>query len=361
MESTDGDQKKPHAPFDELGHEVDKLQTGSAKADAHRRDRESRKTLPGKQGPAKRLLHQPTDADDDTFEGNRAKLTVGLCCPAVRRLERNAYVWLLFGATDSDCQRLLATSPDRGNSVEQDICIERGDASLIRISSYEGQPQQITLWRGLSSSYQLFFSIVDGGVLVSDSFRYVVACLPSSCRAISSHALVDHFLFGQVPGTDTYAEAVQKVAHGQEVTIDLGGPSVTSQLFDRVRADFVDQPTATRLATLDTALADFVRDIATPEDAVMLFSGGLDSTLISSYLGPAVGGLNMRTRTTDLNARLEEEYCQSAANLLGIDCDVMVLKPEEYLDQLVTCIDALGRPPHVMHMVWFNEAFRQQP
>ena len=284
-------------------------------------------------------------------------LKLGICDPAVRRVERGPVTWFVSGALGDDCDRLSETAD---GAAERSICERRGDASIIRIVFGDGKPRQASLWRGLSSSFLLYLcQTPDGDICLSDSFRWIISCLPPSLRSPSQAALVDHFMFGNVYGEGTYSEIISKLAHGQEVHIDLKTGNRTTRVFDRVPLSPPERDTDSYVREIDEGLVRFAEARAIPGDSVVLFSGGIDSTILGYYAGSALPLANMRTPPFNLNAKLEAKYCDDAARLLGQKCAVLVEEPTDFPAQLAACIDSLGSPPHELHMTWFDDAFRK--
>lgn len=286
-------------------------------------------------------------------------LKIGICDPGVRRVERGPIIWFVSGAFEGDCDQLSEKeSPD--GQLERGICEQRGDASVIKVVFDDGKPQQVSMWRGLSSSFLLYLcETPEGDICLSDSFRWLVSYLPPGLRSPSEAALVDHFMFGNVYGENTYSENAKKLAHGEELHIDLKSRVRTSRVFDRVPSSPPERDTGSYVKEIDEGLTRFAEARATPGDSVVLFSGGIDSTILGYYAGPSIPFVNMRTPPFNLNARLEAQYCDDSARLLGVKCDVLIEEPADFPDQLSACVNSLGSPPHELHMTWFDDAFRR--
>lgn len=287
------------------------------------------------------------------------RLKLILCDPAVRKVQQGPRIWFVSGALPGSDDRLRTQAHAHDGQLERDICQSCGDVSIVKLTHDEGgRPRQLTLWRGLTSAFLLFTTrLQNGDTIVSDSFRAVIASLPPSMRSPSEGVIVDHFLFGNVSGENTYSEHVKRILHGQEVVIDLETGARKSQFFDKVPLSRPERSTDRYLEAIDRSLADFAKSHVTPGDSVVLFSGGIDSTLMGCYTGRALPYIHMRTRPTTLNARLEQQYCDDAAALLGVKCDVIYEELERYPDQLAACTDSLGSPPQALHMAWFDDVF----
>ncbi|MGF1609074.1 MAG: asparagine synthase-related protein [Kiloniellales bacterium] len=289
-----------------------------------------------------------------------AKVKIILGDPAVRTVERSHAAWFVSGATACVVNRLR--DPGRGGQEEREICLEAGDVSIIKVMHDDaGTPVEVTLYRGLSSSHLIFIAMSrsNGEIVISDSFRAIMAALPPSMRSPSDEVIVDHFLFGNVSGTNTYSSCVKRIAHGSKLTVNLKTGAVQNSFFDKVPLSEAELTADHYLEAIDRNLKRFASDHVTSANSAVLFSGGVDSALLGCYIGPSLSYLNMRTHPTTFNARLEQQYCDDAAALLGVRSEVLYEEPKDYPDQLCACIDSLGSPPQALHMVWFDDAFRR--
>jgi asparagine synthetase B (glutamine-hydrolysing) len=190
----------------------------------------------------------------------------------------------------------------------------------------------------------MYARLGDGSLVVSDHFRNVVSCLPPENRSPDLDQLVEHYLCGWVYDRNTYSAAVKRLAVGDHFSADLAGDHSSIEVFDRFTvtsseesiADVVDRVEA----ALEAAMAPFRGD---PEVA-MTFSGGVDSTLLATFLDSGNPLLTMMPDTPEFAA--EREYAQVAAGLLGCELTPVKMFEADYLDLLEDTTDRVAAPPH---------------
>jgi len=87
------------------------------------------------------------------------------------------------------------------------------------------------------------------------------------------------------------------------------------------------------------------------------FSGGVDSTLLQSYLNRTTTALNLTVDTAESNAAKETEYARSAAKLLGVNLRQEAVPQENFLTDLEVATQHASTPIFMCMLAVFNRAF----
>ena len=273
----------------------------------------------------------------------RPRLRVLITDPEAAILEKPGLLWSVSGL--EACERaILAARGSEQDELETEIIRRAGDASILKVRFATGRPSAVVAWRGLWSDHHIFWAACpDGDVIVGDHFRNVLSALPVSERETSDAALVEHFLYRQVLGGLSYCRAVQRPGHGERLLLDLSTGNTKTSLVDRIQDRAEDRPTAAYLDQIDCAMASVLEPLREEEGVANQFSGGVDSTLVQTYLGSKVPALNLVPDTPEF--RRETEYASRAAALLGVALERRPVREADYLGQLERTIDAMGLPP----------------
>jgi asparagine synthetase B (glutamine-hydrolysing) len=263
--------------------------------------------------------------------------------PEVHSLETPQAFWAIFGGgprlPDGFEQRL-----SNDEMAAQKLCADIGDATVLKIQLDDGRPVQATVWRGLSSGYEVYYTArPNGDVLIADHFRNLLALLPVSERSVTDGATVDHFLFRAVPGAESYCKDVFRAAHGERLTLNLDTGHTRTDQFDRIDVDCEKASVEEYEDWADTALHSVIDPLSGEPGVTNLFSGGVDSTLIHTYLGKNVPALTVVR--TDNTESFEAQYAAHSADLLGVDLDRRLFDPSSFLDVLAGNVAHVGMPP----------------
>ena len=228
---------------------------------------------------------------------------------------------------------------------------------MLKVHLTEGKARQVEVWKGMTSAYEVFYALRrNSDVLISDNFRSILSRLPVSERQTSETALVDHFLFRRVGGTESYSQGIARPGHGERLTLDLAAGVANRIQFDRVSDVSVTESAAYHVERIDEALARVLEPIRDQDRVANFFSGGVDSTLIQSYLGGAVPPVDLVTQSPAFDQ--EADYASRAAALLGLEAVRIPVREADFMDQLEEAVDAIGMAPHFLQIVLLGSAFK---
>ena len=283
-----------------------------------------------------------------------APLDLTICDPRARVIALEHGLWITSGLDEPAAQR-LEKSPC--GDVAAALCRHQGDATIIGVGLAGGVPNALSAWRGLTSGHDVFYRITpDGRVAVSDHFRNILSGVPPAERGPDDHVLCDHFLFRTVPGENTFCRSVKRIARGGTIHIDFAGCRIGKGRFDRVEADPVPGTLEDHLERLDQALESVLARWRAAPRVAALFSGGVDSTLMQSYLDGSVPALFYELPW--YSEAFESNYVARAADLLGISVEKHPVELERYLDILEAAIDATALPPPHLQLTLYPSLLR---
>jgi asparagine synthetase B (glutamine-hydrolysing) len=165
-------------------------------------------------------------------------------------------------------------------------------------------------------------------------------------------AVADHLLFGTVPGTRTYVPAVGRVGHGECVQWMNG--RTERRHFDPLVAR--PQKGRPSLDAINTALARAISRLPVTENCVNQLSGGIDSSLLHTYLPPTTPTVSGAIDSPEF-AR-ERSYVEQASRLLRTRHQVFPAQERDFLAMLVDLIRLVGQPIRMPQPVIFQLTFQ---
>lgn len=266
-------------------------------------------------------------------------------------------IWVLWGLEPSAANRFEGFDDSDADEVSS-LCRQAGDATILKVTLANGEAKQVTTWKALTSCHEIFYSIrPSGDIFVSDQFRNILSLLPVSDRHTSKQSITDYFLFNTVPGVHSYCSEIQRLGQGERLEIDLRSGRTETSIFDRID-DLAEPGSIDRYVTdIDQALSGALEPLCREGGVVNLFSGGVDSSLMQTYLSHDVPALHILIESLNRDSQYETDYAQRSAEALGIELRVREIKEADYLDQLEDLIEAMAMPPSFLTMVFFREAF----
>ncbi|MDL0135079.1 asparagine synthase C-terminal domain-containing protein [Halobacterium salinarum] len=209
--------------------------------------------------------------------------------------------------------------------------------------------------RGITSSFDVFYTeAADGTIVVGDHFRDVLAEVPREQRTVPDSVGPDQLLFGTRPNA-TYVEEVDRLGHGETLTWQVESSP------ERVQTERLSTtPSIGRKEAIDRLDTHFDEILCRTDydRPVTMLSGGVDSTLIASYLDTpeSVSG-----SITSPEFEFEEEYATRAADLLGTDHSFIRLAESDYIKHIEQTVDRTGQPLQHQQAVLMNATISQSP
>ena len=253
----------------------------------------------------------PTPAND-----SRALPAVSVCLTDPMALHHTtpAADWFASEIPRAELARAAAET-DPSDAVADMIRRFRAGSVTVAIKE-DGRPRLLLSAKGAVGSHERFLTNTANGWYVSDHFRNAISQVPVADRAPSPEALADHYIFRAVHADLTYAQPIERVSNAEVVTIDLGDGTMTRRLVDKLIPPAERLDRAHAIDRLDAALATTCDLSAVAGRTAVLFSGGIDSTVILTYLHPDATPLTFVPDTPEFAE--ETVYARSAAALLDL-------------------------------------------
>lgn len=240
----------------------------------------------------------------------------------------------------------------------EEVAKQAEEAVLLAVTLDGRGPRAVRAWRSVTSIYELFVvRRSERSLVLTDSFRAACACLPVADREVPKRAIADHLLFRTVPGKHAYLTAVRRLGHGERLTLDGLGGQVEFWRFDQldIAADAGGSREA-QLESIERALAIAVARRPGDLKTANLLSGGVDSTLIQTFLPVAFPAVSAGIDSPEFG--FEMEYARRAGQLLKVNHEFLSVREADYADRLEHSIRAIGLPPHHLQTVLFDVAFQ---
>lgn len=237
--------------------------------------------------------------------------------------------------------RRAAARPDPARQIVE-LCRSHRAGSATVVVTEGGAPIRLVSAKGIVGMHERFHVQDNNGWHVTDHFRNAAAEVPAADRHPDEFATAEHYLFRSVHGNRTYSPAVDRVTHGEVVSVDLETGEKTRRVVDRL------EPPETRLTgdaaldALDAALAASMdlREFAGKE--AVLFSGGVDSTLLLTYVKGRAAAVVWIPDTPEFAH--ETARARTAARMLSIETDDAPVREADYVSLLAKTTELLGWP-----------------
>jgi asparagine synthetase B (glutamine-hydrolysing) len=236
--------------------------------------------------------------------------------------------------------RGLCARTTRIDSLEDGVSVAIDDESGL-----------LELYRSIVSSDQLYHTVHRGELTVSDHFAVVCAAVPLALRRVPDSAIVDHFLFRTTPGCGTYLDTVIRLGNGELMRWPRTAARPESRIVGRMRRPRAPVDPMEAVDSLDQLLA---AGVDSAQNACNLLSGGVDSSLLQSYMGPRAPSVSAAIDSPEFSD--EASYARSAAALLDADHRFVHVGEAEYPNLLAGAITRTGLPPHHLQTVLVDAA-----
>ncbi len=277
--------------------------------------------------------------------------------PDAIRIDRPDGTWFLLGTEHADGAAIdSVTATGEGRH----FCRSHPEALVVFIATSDQTANRVQAWKGVFSTREVFFSIRPSlDVSLSDHFLNVLASLPPRDRLPDEKALVGHYLFRKPFGRRTYSASITRLSHADHLEIELGTGKVRWSRFDRIEADTERRSSQEYVAAIDTALERSFESIPTDHTAALMFSGGVDSTLLMTYAGDSIQPITFVPDTPEFQP--ETRYARDAMSLFGSESREIPIAEDRFVEMLEISTDTLGTPVFDDSTPYFSEVVMNQP
>lgn len=277
--------------------------------------------------------------------------------PDAVRIDRPEGTWFLLGTEHANDTAIESLTSSGDGAV---FCRNHPGALAVVIKTANENARQIHAWKGVFSTRELFFSVrPSSDVLLSDHFLNVLAGLPPRDRLPSEDGLVNHYLFRKPFGRLTYSASITRLSHADHLEIDLGTGEIHWSLFDRIRGDTEHRPSEEYVAAIDSAMERAFESTPSDPTTALMFSGGVDSTLLMTYVRDSVQPITFVPDTHEFQA--ETHYARDAMSLFGRESHEIPIAEDRFIDMLEVSTDTLGTPAFDDSIPYFSDVVLNQP
>ena len=150
---------------------------------------------------------------------------------------------------------------------------------------------------------------------------------------------------------------MKRLGHGERLTLDGLEGQVKFWRFDQLdtAADAGGSREA-QLESIERALSVAMARCAGEPKTANLLSGGVDSTLIQTFLPVGFPAVSAGIDSPEFG--FEMEYARRAGQLLKVNHEFLSVREADYASRLENSIRAIGLPPHHLQTVLFDVAFQ---
>lgn len=278
-------------------------------------------------------------------------LSVRLADPAVRVVEADTGTWFVSGV-DPPALTSCIREADSVDAAKTALPRVAEDAAVVHVPDDSGR--RVHAYRSVTGGYRLYYCCQpDGTAVVTDHLRTALAAIPVEQREMSEAAIADHLLFRGPVGADAPVEGVTGLAQGDWLTWDL---RADEQQVERV--DSLDggghTPASRAPADIEATYEAVLGLDGVDDDLVNLYSGGVDSTLTQSLLGPSASMLNVGIDSPEY--AFEMEYAEEGAGYFDATFEQEVLDESDVRSYLESAVLATGSPSCPFQTVLINAA-----
>jgi hypothetical protein len=230
------------------------------------------------------------------------------------------------GASESTLEKLLS---------------DVDDANLIHVIHPGGHADRVVAYRSILSNRDLYyFDLHDSVLLITDSFRNVLANIPVAEREINERAISDLVLFRTTPPDETYLIGLGRLGHGVRREWDSAG--ARESIVDRLGPSGSSEPFGPQ--EIENFIRELINEAPLGESKVNLLSGGVDSTLLQTYLSEDFPSVSIGVDSAEFAD--EVGYARRAVSLLNNPHREIIVPEVEYLDVVSDAIESCCLPPH---------------
>ena len=252
-------------------------------------------------------------------------------------VETDSAQWVLYGSNVKTIARRI-DSDSRFETIIRLLSAQPGEHSLIGVDT--DHDPTVHAYRGIASSFDVYYCKrpSDGTMIVGDHFRNVLSELSVDERIVPESVAGDHLLFGTRP-RDTYVEAIDRLGHGESLTWPVDSEPNTELVETLSATERITPSEAKR--RLDTHFADRLSTAAFDGPVATMLSGGVDSTLLHSYLDTDV---SVSAAFDSPEFANEVAYAERASEVLGSDHELVAFDERTFRDRVEATTLATGHP-----------------
>jgi len=289
-----------------------------------------------------------------------------LADPHCRVFNVGRTTWMVSGSDPVLFEKTVEHATGKGSGVRhifQELSKIAAEGTFVSVETLDEGRERTTLFKTLSSTFDLYYRIGKSHVSVFDHFRNAVASLPASQRILDENAFADHLLFAYeyLPGPHTMLKGIRKLTPGRMVEI---GPEGSTRFEQFETLELPSGPegheTGDVVDRLDSIIAERISAYTSSfGKPTVLLSGGVDSTLVLSYLEKGASALTVGIQTPEY--AFEMDYARLSAELLNAGHRMIILKESTFRRSIEKLVELLGQPAGTIFFqpMAFHYAFKE--
>jgi hypothetical protein len=213
-------------------------------------------------------------------------------------------------------------------------------------------------FRSLFSGYELFRTRTpEGDLLLTDDFR--LAGKAGGKRKTSATSLLDYLLFQYPAGNDTFLPGVESLGPGEALTANFhetGRPRFRQAEMLRLPRKVSPREALERVREVLPAAVE--KSLQGAPGAAVLFSGGIDSTLLALFSGRRTIALHAAIDSPELSN--EEDFAEISCREMEKPLARVLFSEAGFLEDLEDAVCRMGKPFPVTNfqVVFHNRLFR---
>lgn len=293
----------------------------------------------------------------DESEGKRCSChtpCVRAYSPDAHRLETRMgtwFLWLPWGHGPGPLREILEGTPG-ADRVSRKLCAALPEVTGVFIpKAPQGHP---LAFRSLSSGFELFcLRTPEGAFILTDFFRDALACLPPGEKRLDLAGIAD-YLLAQCPLDErTLVTGITRLPSGTCWEWAKPGLPPRQSVIESLGDLLGEGPPL----SVEEALSSVLEPLREKPGLALLFSGGIDSALLASYLGNRTEALTALAAPAEL--AFEHGIAREGARCLGLrNCREIAFREESFLDELASAVERAALPvPCPNFQALFNESF----
>ena len=284
------------------------------------------------------------------------KIEIQLIGPDYQKIEilNNTFILISVGKIDT----LLVRKVILSNLFNDHKMIDQlskliGEFSFIRINRKDEKPTNIFAFRSITSNFELFYANIDAGLILSNNFRNILSSTHLNQRIQSDEAIVDLFLFQRNYGDRTYIKSINRLGFGESIEYIVSDGVVKKEQIQRIEISNEYFSVKECTNKIEEQLGVSINQLEA-ENQINTLSGGVDSSLVQTYLSPKNKSISVAYDTPEF--RNEIDYATNASALLQTNHEFIKIKETDYLPKFIDSVFALGQPsPDISNIVIAEE------
>lgn len=254
---------------------------------------------------------------------------------------------------------MLSQVPLASDQLIERACVTAPEATILKLEIDKDIAHEMSVWRSINSKHEIFFSTrADGSVFVCDTMRNAIATTPPSERFECEDSVLDHLIFRRVPLQGSLLKGWHRTAPGERIRLHIDSGSVERKNFDKVTGNVTEMKPEDRLDQLDATLSEIMAPLKGDTRVASLFSGGVDSTLLYTYLTKDTPAISALPETLEPNEKI---VLDQALSLLHLEPDFIPNSSADYLAKLESTIEVFGVPPELDQIAFYSDLYRREP